>query len=43
MSYSKFMGALKKAKVNLNRKMLADIALRDERAFSKIVEVIKET
>ncbi len=37
ISYSKFMGALKQKKVELNRKMLAEIAINDPKAFSQIV------
>lgn len=39
MSYSKFTGQLKKANVELNRKMLAQIAMVDPQAFAKVVEV----
>lgn len=38
LSYSRFMGGLKKAGIGLNRKMLADIALNDEPAFHSLVE-----
>jgi large subunit ribosomal protein L20 len=41
ISYSKFVGALKKKKVELNRKMLAEIALKDAKTFKKIVELAK--
>jgi large subunit ribosomal protein L20 len=41
MSYSKFMGGLKKANVNLDRKVLADIAVRNPEAFTKLVAVAK--
>jgi len=37
-SYSKFMSGLKKAGIELNRKVLADIAATDSAAFSKLVE-----
>ena len=37
-SYSKFMSGLKKAGVELNRKMLADIAANDERGFKTLVK-----
>lgn len=40
-SYSRFMGALHKAGVGLNRKILAELALRDPQAFEKVVEVAK--
>jgi large subunit ribosomal protein L20 len=42
ISYSKFIGGLKKKKIDLNRKMLAEIALVDEKAFGKIVETVKK-
>ncbi len=42
MSYSKFMWGLKKAKVELNRKMLANLAVTDGEAFNKIVEMAKK-
>ncbi len=41
ISYSKFMGGLAKAGIELNRKMLADIAARDEAAFRNLVEKAK--
>ena len=41
ISYSKFIGGLKKKKVDINRKMLADIAHRDNKGFGKIVELAK--
>lgn len=37
MRYSEFMEALKKADVNLNRKMLADMAVREPEAFANLV------
>lgn len=37
-SYSKFIGGLKKAGIDLNRKMLADIAASDDSAFRALVE-----
>ena len=36
MSYSKFMYGLKKANVELNRKVLADIAVNDAQSFAKL-------
>ncbi len=42
LSYSKFMYGLSKAGINLNRKVLADMAVRDPEGFSKIVEKAKE-
>ena len=41
ISYSRLIAGLKKANVLLNRKMLADIAVRDPQAFSKIAEAAK--
>lgn len=38
LSYSKFLGGLKKAGIDLNRKMLADMALKDEAAFQALVD-----
>lgn len=39
VSYSKFMGQLKRADIQLNRKMLAQLAATDPDSFSKIVEL----
>jgi len=41
MSYSQFMGGLKKAGVEVNRKILADLAVRDAVGFAKVVEMAK--
>ena len=41
MSYSKFMGGLKKAGVTLDRKVLADLAVQNPEAFSKLVATAK--
>ncbi|MFH0985689.1 MAG: 50S ribosomal protein L20 [Candidatus Omnitrophota bacterium] len=41
MSYSRFINALSKAKVRLNRKSLAEIAARDEKTFQEIVKLVK--
>ncbi len=41
VSYSRLMGSLRKADVNLNRKVLADIAANDPDTFSAIVEKVK--
>src|SRR5690625_5175541 len=38
LSYSKFMNGLKKAGIELDRKVLADLAVRDKVAFSAVVE-----
>ncbi len=37
ISYSKFMNGLKKAGIELNRKVLADLALNDPSAFSSLI------
>ena len=42
ISYSRFISGLKKANVSLNRKVLADMAVRDPAAFSNLVEVAKK-
>jgi len=41
LNYSSFMNGLKKAGVKMDRKMLAEVAVRDEVAFSKLVETAK--
>lgn len=41
LSYSVFMHGLKQAGVTLNRKILADMAVRDAPAFSRLVELTK--
>ena len=41
LSYSRLTNALKKANITINRKMLADVAVKDAAAFTKIVEVAK--
>src|SRR5207253_11382829 len=41
MPYSQFMHGLKLAGVNINRKMLADLAVRDSQSFSEPVAVAK--
>ncbi len=40
-TYSRLIAALKKANITLNRKMLADIAVRDPRAFAAVVTQTK--
>lgn len=42
MSYSSFMYGLKKASINVNRKMLSDIAIFDKFAFHSLVKTSKE-
>ena len=41
MSYSQLMGALTKAGIEINRKVLADLALNNPEAFKAIVEKVK--
>ncbi len=41
MSYSRFMNGLKVANININRKMLADLAINDANSFAKLVETAK--
>ena len=41
MSYSTFINGLKKANVNVNRKMLADMAVNDAAGFAQLVELAK--
>ena len=43
LSYSKFLNGLKKAKVVLNRKILADLAVNDKKAFNALVELAKSS
>lgn len=42
LTYSAFMSGLKKSKIALDRKMLADLAIKDNQAFKKLVETIRE-
>ena len=42
MSYSAFMNGLKKAGVELDRKVVSDMAINDPAAFTAIVEVAKK-
>ncbi|MFH0764617.1 MAG: 50S ribosomal protein L20 [Candidatus Omnitrophota bacterium] len=41
VSYSRFIQGLKKAKILLDRKVLADLAVSDAKAFAKLVETAK--
>ena len=41
MSYSRFMNGLKKSGINLNRKVLADMAVNDANGFKMLVEKVK--
>lgn len=42
LTYSQFMNGLKKSKIALNRKMLAELAVRDIKAFDKLIEMLKK-
>jgi len=41
ITYSAFMNGLKKAKVSLDRKILSYLAVKDNQAFKKLVEIAK--
>jgi large subunit ribosomal protein L20 len=41
MSYSKFINGLKKSNIEVNRKMLSEMAIYDAEGFSKLVEIAK--
>jgi len=43
LSYSTFIDGLNKAGVEINRKVLADMAVRDPNAFSKVVAIVKKS
>ena len=43
ISYSRFQEGLKAAEITLDRKVLADLAVRDEASFNGLVEKAKET
>ena len=42
LSYSQLMGQLKKANIELNRKMLAQMAILDSVAFTKVIELANQ-
>ncbi len=42
MSYSRFINGLKRANVDLDRKVLADVAIHDPEAFAKVAAIAKE-
>ncbi len=42
LSYSKFISGLKKAGINLDRKVLADLAVNDPAGFARIARTVKE-
>ena len=41
ISYSRFISGLKKNKIALDRKALSELCLTDEKAFKKLVELVK--
>ena len=41
LSYSQFMGALKKNNIELNRKVLADLAMNHPEAFKAVIDQVK--
>ena len=43
LSYSTLIAGLKKANIDVNRKLLADLAVRDAAAFAKLAEAAKAT
>ena len=43
MSYSTFINGLKKKNIEVNRKMLADLAVNDAEAFAQLVKIAKES
>jgi len=42
LSYSKFISALNKANITLNRKMLSEMAVRDPLSFKKLIDIAKQ-
>ena len=42
ISYSKFMYGLKQANININRKMLSELAINDPKAFADLVKTAKK-
>ncbi|MBR2824552.1 MAG: 50S ribosomal protein L20, partial [Clostridia bacterium] len=42
ISYSRFISGLKKQNIEVNRKMLADLAVNDAAGFAKLVEIAKQ-
>ena len=42
MNYSTFMHGLKVAGIEINRKMLSELAISDPAAFTKLVEIAKK-
>ena len=42
MPYSRFIHGLKEANIELDRKILADLAVHDQATFAQLVEAVKE-
>lgn len=42
LSYSKFINGLKLSGIEINRKMLAEMAINDEAGFAKLIDIAKE-
>ena len=42
ITYAKFISGLKKANINLDRKVLADLAVKDSQVFKKLIEIAKQ-
>lgn len=42
INYSSFMNGLKKAGIELNRKMLSEMAIQDPKSFNELIEVAKK-
>jgi large subunit ribosomal protein L20 len=42
MSYSRFISGLKAAEVEVDRKMLAELAVTDDAAFAKLVDIARD-
>jgi large subunit ribosomal protein L20 len=42
ISYSRFINGLKKAGIEINRKMLSEMAIHDEKAFEELVNIAKQ-
>ncbi|MCL2383938.1 MAG: 50S ribosomal protein L20 [Oscillospiraceae bacterium] len=42
LTYSKLIAGMKKANININRKMLAELAVSDSKAFAEIAEMAKK-
>jgi large subunit ribosomal protein L20 len=43
LSYNRFIDGLKKSNVEINRKVLAELAINDAAGFSRLAEIVKES